>query len=83
VTWTYPAVGFSLQISPDLTNDADWHLPAYYNNDFAGDPPNEPLLGKTYWTLIPDYDLPSNPSAPSPSTNSATFFRLANPAPNY
>jgi hypothetical protein len=27
-----------LAISPDLTNSADWHLPAYYN-DFAGDPP--------------------------------------------
>jgi hypothetical protein len=84
VTWTSPAQNFGLGISPDLTNDLDWHLPAYYNG-FAGDPPAVTLNGTKYWVLIPNQDLPSYPAIdgnPSPSTNGVTFFRVSNPPPS-
>lgn len=71
INWSYPAIGYDLEVSTSLFNPgSDWVNPAYYNG-------YSPLLTETLeggvstWTLVPASDLPGTPNG---------YFKLADPA---
>jgi hypothetical protein len=75
VSWTVPAIGYGLGVSPTLVGTYEY--PGDYNGDYD-DPPTADMGGVKWWSLIPSDCLPSyvNPAEQD------AFFILENPAPN-
>jgi hypothetical protein len=75
VSWTVPAIGYGLGVSPTLLGTYEY--PGDYNGDYD-DPPTADQGGVKWWSLIPYDCLPSY----ADPTQQDAFFILENPAPN-
>jgi hypothetical protein len=88
VSYTYPAYGFGLGVSDNITGSTvapdPWMLPEYYNNYSDGkNIPGTSQEGQIYnWVLVPSSCLPTVDGQPQGGQAPApdAFFKLFNPA---
>src|SRR5665213_85721 len=76
ITWSAPAIGFGLGVSPVLPATSGFVLPSSYNG-YYDQPTTVNEGGSMFWSLIPSDCLPSyaNPG------QSNAFFEFSNPPP--